>query len=249
MGWRASRSLRTNLALDALEQALYERAVSPRDALVHHGDRGSQYLSIRYSERLAEVGIEQSVGSVGDSFDTALAESIIRLHKTKVIRPCTPWRGLEPVEFATIEWVDWSAFPGRLRLVQPPTPPRNPREPAARRSRSGVLSTGGAHGTGRVTQAKHSPENPVRFRAEQRRRERSSMRLSKTCTSRPRPSPSRRRHYNPEQRAWTDTGPELSTPRPPFRRPDRFTAPCTRPGKVWLRPNQHTQKWALRVSS
>ena len=107
VGWRVSDSLRTDLALDALEQALYERSVGPRDALVHHGDRGSQYLSIRYTERLAEAGIEQSVGSVGDSYDNALAESIIGLYKTEVIRPRGPWRGLEAVEFATLEWVDW----------------------------------------------------------------------------------------------------------------------------------------------
>ena len=107
VGWRVSNSLRTDLALDALEQALYERAVGPRDALVHHGDRGSQYLSIRYTERLAEAGIEQSVGSVGDSYDNALAESIIGLYKTEVIQRRGPWRGVEAVEFATLEWVDW----------------------------------------------------------------------------------------------------------------------------------------------
>ena len=107
VGWRVSNSQRTDLALDALEQALYERAVGPRDALVHHGDRGSQYLSIRYTERLAESGIEQSVGTVGDSYDNALAESIIGLYKTEVIRLRGPWRGLEVVEFATLEWVDW----------------------------------------------------------------------------------------------------------------------------------------------
>ena len=107
VGWRVSNSLRTDLALDALEQALYERSVGPRDALVHHGDRGSQYPSIRYTERLAEAGIEQSVGSVGDSFDNALAESIIGMYKTEVIRPQGPWRGLEAVELATLERVDW----------------------------------------------------------------------------------------------------------------------------------------------
>ena len=107
VGWRVSNSLRTDLALDALEQALYERAVGPRDALVHHGDRGSQYLSIRYTERLAEAGIEQSVGSVGDSYDNALAEFIIGLYKTEVIQRRGPWRGVEAVEFATLEWVDW----------------------------------------------------------------------------------------------------------------------------------------------
>ena len=107
MGWRVSNSLRTDLALDALEQALYERAVDAQDALVHHGDRGSQYLSIRYTERLPQAGIEQSVGSVGDSFDNPLAESIIGLYKTEVIRPRGPWRDLEPVEFATLECVAW----------------------------------------------------------------------------------------------------------------------------------------------
>ena len=81
--------------------------VDPHDALIHHGDRGSQSLSIRYTERLAEAGIEPSVGSVGDSYDNALAESLIGLYKTEVIRPRGPWRGVEAVEFATLEWVDW----------------------------------------------------------------------------------------------------------------------------------------------
>ena len=105
VGWRASRSLRSDLALDALEQALWARPGI--DQLVHHSDRGVQYLSIRYTERLAEAGIEPSVGSVGDSYDNALAESIIGLYKTEVIRRRGPWRTLEAVEFATLEWVDW----------------------------------------------------------------------------------------------------------------------------------------------
>ncbi len=105
VGWRVSSSLRTDLALDALEQALYARPTS--DELVHHSDRGSQYLSIRYTERLAEAGVEPSVGSVGDSYDNALAESVIGLYKTEVIRHRGPWRQLEAVEFATLEWVDW----------------------------------------------------------------------------------------------------------------------------------------------
>ena len=95
VGWRVSSSLRTDLALDALEQALYDRAVSDEDALVHHSDRGVQYVSIRYTERLAEAGIEPSVGSIGDSYDNALAESIIGLFKTEVIRKHGPWRHLE----------------------------------------------------------------------------------------------------------------------------------------------------------
>jgi transposase InsO family protein len=105
VGWRVSSSLRTDLALDALEQALYQHP--PSEGLIHHSDRGIQYLSIRYTERLAEAGIEPSVGSVGDSYDNALAESVIGLYKTEVIRRRGPWRHLEDVEFATLEWVDW----------------------------------------------------------------------------------------------------------------------------------------------
>ena len=104
VGWRVASSLRTDLALDALEQALYARPAS--NGLVHHSDRGSQYLSIRYTERLAESGIEPSVGSVGDSWDNALDESVIGQYKTEVIRRRDPWRNLEVVEFATLEWVD-----------------------------------------------------------------------------------------------------------------------------------------------
>jgi len=114
VGWRVSTSLRTDLALDALEQALYSRPYS--DRLVHHSDRGVQYLSIRYTERLAEAGIESSVGSVGDSYDNALAETVIGLYKTEVIHRAGPWRHAEQVEFATLEWVDW--FNNR-RLFEP----------------------------------------------------------------------------------------------------------------------------------
>ena len=105
VGWRVSSSLRTDLALDALEQALYARPAV--DQLVHHSDWGSQYLSIRYTARLADAGIDPSVGSIGDSYDNALAESVIGLYKTEVIRRRGPWRHLEAVEFATLEWVDW----------------------------------------------------------------------------------------------------------------------------------------------
>ncbi len=107
VGWRVSSSLRSDLALDALEQALYERQDEATEALVHHSDRGVQYLSIRYTERLAEAGIEPSVGSRGDSYDNALAESVIGLYKAEVIRRRGPWRSLEDVEFATLEWVWW----------------------------------------------------------------------------------------------------------------------------------------------
>jgi transposase InsO family protein len=114
VGWRVSNSLRTDLALDALEQALHARPDT--DQLVHHSDRGGQYLSIRYTERLAEAGIEPSVGSVGDSYDNALAETVIGLYKTEVIRKRGPWRHLEAVEFETLDWVDW--FNNR-RLLEP----------------------------------------------------------------------------------------------------------------------------------
>jgi transposase InsO family protein len=105
VGWRVSNSLRSDLALDALEQAIHARP--DLSELVHHSDRGVQYLSIRYTERLAEAGIEPSVGSVGDSYDNALAETIFGLYKAEVIRRKGPWRNLEQVEFATLEWIDW----------------------------------------------------------------------------------------------------------------------------------------------
>ena len=95
---------------------LHERRLNPEDTLVHHSDRGVQYVSIRYTERLAEAGIEPSVGSRGDSYDNALAESIIGLYKTEVIRRRGPWRGLEDVEFATLEWVHWY---NTQRLLEP----------------------------------------------------------------------------------------------------------------------------------
>jgi transposase InsO family protein len=114
VGWRVSSSLRSDLALDALEQALHARPL--HDGLVHHSDRGVQYLSIRYTERLAQAGIERSVGSVGDSYDNALAESIIGLYKTEVIRRRGPWRSIDAVEYATLSWVDW--FNNR-RLLEP----------------------------------------------------------------------------------------------------------------------------------
>src|SRR5437762_2456090 len=107
VGWRVSRTAQAGFVLDALEQALADRRPVQGGGLVHHSDRGVQYVSIRYTERLAEAGIEPSVGSVGDSYDNALAESINGLYKTKVIRRRGPWRSLELVEFATLEWVEW----------------------------------------------------------------------------------------------------------------------------------------------
>ena len=133
VGWRASTSLRTDLALDALEQAIWARlehpgtsqrvgdgslgtVTTPEAGLIHHSDHGSQYLSIRYTERLAEAGIEPSVGTVGDSYDNSMAESVIGLFKAEVIRMQGPWRGLDPVEFATLVWVDWW---NNRRLLEP----------------------------------------------------------------------------------------------------------------------------------
>jgi putative transposase len=115
VGWRVSSSLATDFVLDALEQAIYDRRGDLED-LVHHSDRGTQYLSMRYTERLADAGIAPSVGSRGDSYDNAMAESIIGLFKTEVIQLKGPWRHLEAVEFATLTWVDW--FNTR-RLLEP----------------------------------------------------------------------------------------------------------------------------------
>jgi transposase InsO family protein len=116
VGWRVSRTAHASFVLDALEQALHERRPTHRDGLVHHSDRGSQYVGIRYTERLAEAGIEPSVGSVGDSYDNALAETINGLYKAEIIHRHGPWRSFEAVEFATLQWVDW--FNNR-RLLEP----------------------------------------------------------------------------------------------------------------------------------
>ena len=109
VGWQASRSLKTDLALHALEQAVWERSRhgASLDGLVHHSDGGVQYLSIRYTERLAECGVVNSVGSRGDSYDNALAETMFGLYKTELVRNKGPWRGLDDLELATLEWVDW----------------------------------------------------------------------------------------------------------------------------------------------
>jgi transposase InsO family protein len=107
VGWRVSTSMKTDFVLDALEQALYARQPERDSALIHHSDRGSQYVSIRYSERLAEAGIEPSVGSKGDSYDNALAETINGLYKAELIHRRAPWKSREAVELATLEWVAW----------------------------------------------------------------------------------------------------------------------------------------------
>jgi putative transposase len=122
VGWQASRSLRTDLALDALEMALWARRAVSLTGLVHHSDRGVQYLAIRYTERLAAAGAVASVGSRGDSYDNALAESFNGLYKTELIRHCGPWRGLEDVEYATLGYVDWfnhRRLHGELGMVTP----------------------------------------------------------------------------------------------------------------------------------
>jgi putative transposase len=116
VGWRVSRTAHAGFVLDALEQALHKRRPAHGGGLVHHSDRGSQYVSIKYTERLAAAGIEPSVGSVGDSYDNALAETVNGLYKTEVIHRRGPWRNFEAVEFATLEWVDW--FNNR-RLLEP----------------------------------------------------------------------------------------------------------------------------------
>jgi putative transposase len=122
VGWQASRSLRSDLALDALEMAIFARRDRNIDGLIHHSDRGVQYLSIRYTERLGEAGVINSVGSRGDSYDNALAESFNGLYKTELIRRRGPWRGVDDVEFATLEWVDWfnhRRLHGEIGMIPP----------------------------------------------------------------------------------------------------------------------------------
>ncbi len=115
-GWRASRTAHAGFVLDALDRALHDRRPVKRGGLVHHSDRGSQYVSIRHSVRLAEAGIEPSVGSVGDSYDSALAETVNGPYKAEVVHRQGPWRRFEVVEFATLEWVDWF---NHRRLLEP----------------------------------------------------------------------------------------------------------------------------------
>jgi transposase InsO family protein len=116
VGWRVSSSMHTDFVLDALEQALYARQPERDRSLIHHSDRGSQYVSIRYSERLAEAGIEPSVGSKGDSYDNALAETVNGLYKAELIHRRAPWKTKEAVELATLEWVCWF---NHVRLLEP----------------------------------------------------------------------------------------------------------------------------------
>ena len=152
VGWQASRSLRADLALDALEMAIWHRA--GLDGLIHHSDRGGQYLAIRYTERLGEAGAVNSVGSKGDSFDNALAETIIGLYKTELIRRRGPWKGIDDVEFDTLEWVDWF---NHRRLLEPIG------DVPASRVRGRLLEQGGLRRTCH-TQRPEPPMNPARFR-------------------------------------------------------------------------------------
>jgi putative transposase len=144
VGWRASRTAHASFVLDALEQALHDRRPAHGSGLLHHSDRGVQYVSIRYSERLAEAGIEPSVGSVGDSYDNALAETINGLYKAEVIHRRGPWRSFEAVEFATLDL-------GMGRLVQSSTASGAYREYTASRSRGPVLRHAGRTSHGRIT--------------------------------------------------------------------------------------------------
>ena len=153
VGWQASRSLRTDLALDALEMAIWRRQ-GQLEGLVHHSDRGSQYLSIRYTERLAEAGAVTSVGSRGDSYDNALAETIIGLYKTELIRRRGPWKGIDQVEYATLEWVDWFTHRRLLEGADRPPP--------AGRVRGRIQERRGSQ-LPCWTQATESPVNPGRF--------------------------------------------------------------------------------------
>lgn len=156
VGWRVSRTAHAGFVLDALEQALHERRPVHLGGLVHNSDRGSRYVSIRYTDRLAEAGIEPSIGSVGDSCDNALAETINGLYKAELIHRRGPWRSFEAVEFATLAWVDW--FNNR-RLLEPigNIPPTEAEERYYAILDEGRASHGG------VTQTKWPPGNPARF--------------------------------------------------------------------------------------
>ena len=145
VGWRVSRTAQAGFVLDALEQALHERWPVHRAGLIHHSDRGGQYVSIKYTERLAEAGVEPSVGSVGDAYDNALAETINGLYKAEVIHRCGPWRSFEAVEFATLEWVSWF---NHRRILEPIA------QHSAGRSRAALLRHAGAAAHGGMTQIK-----------------------------------------------------------------------------------------------
>jgi hypothetical protein len=145
---------RSDLALDALEQALYDRPIAESERLVHHSDRGVQYLAIRYTERLAEADIEPSVGTTGDSYDNALAESVIGLYKTEEIHRRGPWKGVEDVEFATLEWVAWYNTSRLLEPIGYVSP--NEFERAYYNRQPAPSGLAGTHVTS-------SPENPARF--------------------------------------------------------------------------------------
>ena len=176
VGRRVSRTAHASFVLDTLEQALHDRRPIKSGGLVHHSDRGSQYVSIRYTERLAEAGVEPSVGSVGDSYDNALADTINGLYKAEVIHRRGPRRSFEAVEFATLEWVDW--------VQQSPAAGAHRQHPAGG-SRGTLLPHAGITSHGRATQTKRPPENPARFRSP-----------SNTLSRCPRTSQDRQRFHN-----------------------------------------------------
>lgn len=153
VGWRVSSSMRTDFVLDALEQAMYARRPERDGALIHHSDRGSEYVSIQYSERLAEAGIEPSVGSKGDSYGNALAETINGPYKTELIHRRAPWKTKEAVELSTLEWVSWF---NHHRLLQPlgHIPPTKPRQTTIGNSMSGHAG---------LTHTNRPPRKPGRF--------------------------------------------------------------------------------------
>ena len=160
VGWRVSGNATAGFVLDALEQAIHDRRPAKGAGLVARSDHGSQYLAIHYAERLAEAGIEPSVGSIANSYDNALAETVIGLFKTEVIRPRGPWRSLEAVEFDTLEWVDWLNV---VRSHTPAHPARTHREHPARRGRGRIPRADGRHARGSITQTNQPPRNPGRF--------------------------------------------------------------------------------------
>jgi putative transposase len=160
LGWRAATSMRTALVLDALEHAVWTRTrdgAADLGGLICHHDAGSQYTSIAYTERLADAGIDPSVGSVGDAYDNALAETVIGLFKTELIKPRGPWRTVEQVEIATLERAGRDRHPGVRRLVQPPPPLRSLRRHPTRRTRSSPLPSTRRPHRGR-------PLNPISLR-------------------------------------------------------------------------------------
>jgi len=160
LGWRVATTMTTSMVLDSIEQAIWTRqreGIFDLKEVVHHTDRGSQYTSIRFSERLAEAGIQPSVGAVGSSYDNALAETINGLYKTELIKPREPWHTIDEVELATAEWVDW---------FQPPPPLRVLRGYPTRRTGDGLLRSNPEASRRLSSHTRKSPDSPGRFKSE-----------------------------------------------------------------------------------